>query len=113
MAVNIHSIDETAAAQPPCPAASAPGDEPGKAGGVSSPGVSPAIPVTTERRTPGTRIQPGDRCRHVDGAREGLVTATNGFTATVQWTEGGEEPLAWGYIERVPSAVSNQSNQGE
>lgn len=102
-----HPSDETPAGTPPCPAGCAPADEAGKAGAAAPPAAAPAAhPVTTERRHFGERIRAGDRVRHIDGMREGLVTSTLGYTATVQWTAGEEEHLQWGFIERVPSAVA-------
>lgn len=99
MTITLHSIDGKGALDsPPVPA-------PAEAGGSAHTTGLPATPVTTERRTPATRIQAGDHCRHVDGLRDGLVTATDGLTAIVQWTEGGSESLAWGYIEKIPTAL--------
>lgn len=77
-----------------------------EAGGLAHTTGLPATPVTTERRHPADRIMAGDYVRHCDGQREGIVKASSGYFATVQWTEGGEETLAWGYIERVPAAVA-------
>lgn len=84
---------------------SPPAPPPGAAGGELHP-PSPAIPVTTDRRTPATRIQANDHVRHLDGLREGVVEATDGFIATVHWSDGTTAQELWGYLERVPPAVA-------
>lgn len=83
---------------------SRPAPPPGAAGDL--PQGSPAIPVTTDRRTPATRIQANDHVRHLDGLREGVVEATDGFMATVHWSDGTTAQELWGYLERVPPAVA-------
>lgn len=98
--VNIHNVEDSKGAGDP------PRTVPPGAGGSGPYDRAAGNPVTTDRRTPATRIQAGDHVRHCDGQREGLVTATDGLTATVQWAQGGEELLPWGYIEKIPAAVA-------
>lgn len=119
MALNFRPI-EKGAGDSPRPTPCAPGDEPGKAGAAAPPAAAPATPVTTERRTPETRIQPGDHVRDMsEGQRTGIVDvitkiemrdrrgwASFASWATVQWSDGGSEELLWGFLERIPAAVA-------
>lgn len=100
-------MNDKGADGPPVSAPPAAGVRPAAEAGGSTTHGSPATPVTTERRTPETRIQPGDHVRDMsEGQRTGIVKATLGYRATVQWSDGAEQDLMWGYLERVPAPMA-------
>lgn len=99
--VNIHNVEDSKGTS------ASPRTVPAGAGGSGPYDRAAGNPVTTDRRTPATRIQAADHVRHCDGQREGVVVESMGFHAKVQWADGGAEILPWGYLERIPAAVAS------